>query len=424
MKKALLITSMAFLLISCGGTIALKADSASAENILSAFMNGYKVEAYGTESFIYPSPYEGMSYTSSFSGNREYGSLLREGTKVKAVRDSNGLIHYADEEGVACYDTLDAYNEIATIHEQRWATDILFADLYREPFAYVSSEDIDISTLSLDPEKASFVSATYLGHTHPVKEATFELDEYGRASSLNIVYKTKLDGLETTNDAGETVIYQIEDSFTSRISFSYEVEEFVALAPSSNSNPSLDAAFKKSHDNYTLTLYGNGLSASPKYYVTGEGIYFHPLSSVDGLADGDIYYAYDSFAEVYEPYSYSESTLAWVPGNGTLHKEDILPDFSSLSSAIYEEIGGNYVIIDEAAYSAPISLVVPYLVSGYEDGYGLGGYLSLDEAGNISSINLSFAISIYTYTLGEHFSDYGSTSLPSYLDVEEIGAAQ
>lgn len=429
MKKSILIFTSLFLLASCGGTGESASSSSgesivtgSAATILSAFMNPYHVSASGTETVTYPSPYSGMSYTASYSGNYDYGYLGSGEDKVKAIRDSSGLIHYADSDGVSIYNTLNAYNELTTITETRYAAEVLFADLYREPFSYLLLEDIDESTLALDPEKASFVASCYLGITHPVKEAHFTLDSLGRAATLEITYKTKILGLETSDaTTGETVIYELEDDFASTISFSYEVDEFTALTPSAITNEALDSAFKATNENYTFTLSSNALSASPVYYVTEDVIYFHPLSYTQGLASGDIVYKYDDLAEKYVSYSYDSSSMTWSEGE-SLAKDDILLDTSSLSSAIYEQEGSVYSMIDEATYSAPISLVAPYLSSSLSSGYGLGANISLNSDGLLSSINLSFYLSASTISVSETYSNYGSTTLPSYLDIEEIGA--
>lgn len=389
------------------------------KELISYFALPYHVEGSATQSYAYPTQYAGLDYTNSYSLYADYGYLTVDGESVQAVRDSSGLVHYAGEDGAATYDTLSSQNEVVSVEERYLGARVLYSETYREPWAYLDYDDIDASTLEVDPAKATFLIESYFGVSVGVQSCYLTLDN-GVPSGLNLTFTTRYDGLEEgDDDTGSIEILYITETFDASVSFSFSVDPIASVSPATNSNPDLQSAFENPGDNFTLHVSSNQISSTIVYYVTDSGILLHLDSSTSGLVDGDTYYAYNSTSGRYSTYTYTSSTATWSRGSNASYT-DILPDFSSVSSAIFTQESTNiYAMVSEAVSTAPLSFVVPYYSESFEEATGVSNYITLSD-GMVSQVSSSFSLSGTSVTLAESFSSRGSTSFPGYFDVNAI----
>ncbi|MFA6829492.1 MAG: hypothetical protein WCR67_02155 [Bacilli bacterium] len=99
-------------------------------------------------------------------------------------------------------------------------------------------------------------------------------------------------------------------------------------------------------DNYTIVINSRDFSSQSVIYVTEDDIYYHANGLTIGVSDGDIYFKKSGTR--FRQYDYSATLNTWVTGS-TIQLTDILPDFASVSSAIYNQIDDNsYDLISDS----------------------------------------------------------------------------
>lgn len=362
--------------------------------------------------------YSGYNSSATYSINREFQKITdADGNTVNAVRNqsSSGINVYLenDKDGGAYYQSLNASNEVVDVAYSTSGLQILFSNVFSNPFDYIYEEDIGDDG-SLSSLKATFIINTLFGYDFHVNEAMFDIDEDGFATGLNFDIEPGY-GSQLVDSQGNYVNFKL--GLSVNLSFSYLEGGCTLITPSSNSNSELRSAFDSMGDNFTLTIFSNGLTESVVYYATENGIYVHKSAGVIGYGDGDVYYAKTTSG--YRPFTYDLANYNWVRGTSIVQKTDILADMSVISDAVFEEIGdGVYSLIRDARAVAYDSYVVP----GYsfeDEGAGYYGEVRIEDGKIASTTSVSSSLT-GSVALNQIFSDYGTTALPGYVEVEDI----
>lgn len=418
------------LIVSCNSSLsntlgAKKADGASdvdGNKILYPLKNDVTIDASVVETVKFEDEkYSYLDATTTSSLNREYAILKDENQKntkgVRVLTDVGLKTFIRGENGILTYQSLDKFNKVQNVKVVTAGLDVLYSSLYDNPFDYIFATDIDASG-NLDPKKASFIINKLFDLDYSVNSASFILNSNGFATGLkfDVASARGAQIVEVGVDPGTFI-----KSLTVTMNFTYMQGGVKLVTPRNEKQEELSSALNNMGNNYTIALTSDGLAQTVVYYVTEEGIYSHLGGYTIGYVDGDTYYAKQSDGK-YKKYTYSLADYSWNPDNlnAPLSQDEILPAYNSIDTAIFEKDGDNsYSISKEAAPLASDALNVPAYSFGGTDGAGFDAHVVLDN-GNVSSVTSVSKTTSASVAVNEAFSNYGTTQLPSWIDLNQI----
>ena len=388
---------------------------------LAFFSEGYRATGEYTVTYDYPDTIAAADYSTSGSFVRDYAFILEEdGSRTNAVREftSNGaaVVHIEDEKGAAVQEKLNRNNEVVEVREQNYLADVLFSEFYKDPFDFLTPSDFTLGedgTIVLSGTKTAFLIDEFFGLSFPGEKTVFTLDGYGRPTSMTL-YAYPCEAGVVNNDGTMEII---DLSLDAKVDFDFSfpaIEHQKALA---YDNPALESAMSAVGDNYTITIVSNAALASMTLYATKEGIYLHLDNSVGYPVAGDTYYALNAAGTAYNPYEYDGSSWSRVGMN--YEKDEFLPDYASMLCEQYRQDGpSTYVLESVAAPYGASSLVPDLLVSDYADD-GLAASITLKD-GKLDTFSMSYGLDIMSIAISESWTDYGTTTLPSWFSSEDL----
>lgn len=390
--------------------------SMTPSSLLSSLRQGFSVSGTATETLNYPEGYTQYNSVTTTSFSRDYGQLADDdGVSHQAIRIYEGSqtsVYFEGDDYTAYEEVLLSDNTIGTIKYQSFGMDVLYVNEFKNPFNYVSVSDID-SEFHLDSEKASFVLSTITGIRWSVDSAQFVF-ENGALSSLDFAFAVKPMGIQDSTGAFVTIDAQMSVDF----SLSLDVPQFRHLQPSTTENPELETAIEAlSTNNYTVTFRSNGLSVDSRLYVTANDIYYQANASQVGPQNGDVlYHKNGAFYDIYNIKNGLPDTTN-VSSSFSSPLETYLGGLKTISAALFQKKSDNLYTLqnDAIVYGAPSLVPSTY---GMSEDSGIQGYISL-ENGKIADVT-SILFSGSNVTFITHFENYGSTSLPAWIDVESL----
>lgn len=384
----------------------------AAGTILSSLREGFHVEGSYRLTTSYPEGYESYDSVSTGSFAQDYGFIENsDGTQSRAARIYSGdqaQVYFEGEDRYAKYEVLSPDNTVETLDYGILGMNVIFNEAFRNPFDYVLEEDI-AADLSLDAEKASFVLSSLTGIDRAVSEASFVL-EGDEVVGIDFTLPDKQMGL-ATNDGFLTVLSAMEVE----LSLDQDVPAFAHLTPSTNDNADLATALQSFGDNYTVVFRSNGLENESALYVTSEGIYYQQNAYERGPRNGDVFYASED--GIYRTYQVENGSLVRGGISATSPVSQYLNGLFSISPALFVDKGEEtYSMIEEAtAYGAGSLLPAAYDTG---DGNGLFASIQLRDQRIKSVTSLISSASLVTFVMD--FSDYGTTTLPAFVDIENL----
>lgn len=418
-SKLLLLSCLALLTPSITTEISEEPNIKKAQDnladVLVSMDDGYSILATVSETITYPSELGVPAVTTTSQFKRDYGYIDSGSERKAAVRDYSGddsVIYFEGEEGLLSQEILMPDNTVDVISLDSLGMPVLFSDIYRNPFDYIDEDDID-STLALNPTKASFLLETYLGIDRAVSEATLILQD-NKLSSIDLVLPRKQMGIEINNE-----ILNFYSEMEVTIDFSYDFESLTHLSPIATSDPDLEAAFNNMGASYTVILSSQSDTTSHAYYVYGDYIYYQDTYGTVGPSDEDDIYVYNN--GIYYCYTYSNGQLVQAATPITDQNPlNAISNLTSISPNIYEKVSSNTYAMLELATSYGATYLVPTIYNEYiTEGSGLASYITLED-GHIETIATIIASGGSPLTIKADFIDYGTTSIPSWVNVDRI----
>ncbi len=374
------------------------------------------IEGTYTETRTYPAGMEALNTTTTTPFIRDYGHIEEEdGTLRKATRVYNGhvsQIYFQAEDGGAMYEVLRADNTVGTAHYQDMGLDALYADHFRNPFDYLVESDIH-NDLSLEHDKATFILQALTGQERAVKSAKI-ITQGKTITGLDFELFPKVMGVPDTTGQFQNItsVASVE------IVISSNVTPFDHLKPSTNSNPAISTALSTlgSPDaNYTVTLSSNGLATESAIYVTPEGIYHKANAATKGATNGDRLYVGDGI--ITTMYTYQNGRFINEGIRNTTPVEEYLGTLLSISPALFEKDSETiYTLIDEAKAFGGAAIAPSTYGMGTDT--GVGGYFEIEDGKLLSAVGMVQSTSVVTFK--DVFSDYGTTKLPAWVDLNAL----
>ena len=418
-KLFLLLPALLLALPGCAGAstseLLKKANGASAtgltpSQILSLMKDGYGVQGNYTETLIYPEGYEFLDTSYSASFRRDYGHIVEEGKSVPAVREYIGSrteVYFRGENNGAYQEVLLPDNTVGTVAYGSLGMDILYADVFRNPFNYIEASDIG-EDLSLDSQKASFLLETWAGIDRHVLSASFVLDG-DEIIGMTFQIADKQMGIAT--DSGFANIVSTMDVV---VEIDRNIPEFDHLSPSTRENADLKTALEGFGSNFTASFSSNGLEKESRLFVTEDAVYFQADSRSKGPKNDDRLY-HTGAGGIYTVYRMENGLPVQEGINRVSPVDQYLNGLFTISPALFEEDReGLYLLIDEAtAYGA--SAMIPSTF-GMGSGNGVSGYVTLSDGKVQEAVGVIAGANNVTFR--DSFSDYGTTSLPAWIDLD------
>jgi len=422
MKKALklcLISLSLLSLASCSDRSSstsyaiTKKDEYSTEdiyNLLERTQKGYHVEGKVEQKTTFPDAYSSYNTKSSESISRDYG-YLKDGITPSVNVYSNDVktTYYKGEDGklTAQYYTYD--NKVDEKQVLSGSLTYYFDKVYKDPFKYLSYKDFS-SKLELPAKKGNLILEQYFDIDVEVSSISFSVND-DSSISANFDVEDKTCGYIVSSEGG-VVEYTISTEVELTFSFDENIS-FDTIEPSTNSNENLKHGLSNLKDNYTLLLSSPNASTTVGYYLTSEGVLEVANANQSSISVGDIFYKKNGNS--YTKFTYNPGTVVdWEQGNN-VSLDEILPDYTKVSDAIFEQLSSNSYILLE-----PAKTYVPYYLTPADyqlnENAGISGTISLDSSNNISQISLKLSYSGSTVTYNENFANLGSTTFPSYFD--------
>ncbi len=375
-------------------------------NIIQKLLECVNIKISGNEYVSYPDKYSYLNSTTPININRDYKTIIEpNGNKTPAVRDNNNFITYfRGENGQAISEVLTSDNQVVSKNYQYYGLDILYSDLFANPFEFIDTIDIG-EDYSLTNSKASFIIEQFTGLNYAVKDAKFVVDS-DLAKSLLI----------NTHDRQESIVTQngfinVNYSLDIKIDFDYTIGNIEHLTPRKEADNVLKEAFNN-NQNYTMTFESDSLTSDYIIYVTEEATLIHKGINDIGLNDGDEYYQKAS-ENSYIKYSYSSSTNKFSIKNMNVTKEEFLPNLSSVSPNILLKSSENIYLFDKQAATYGLEkMILPMF--NVNSGSGNQGTLIIKD-GHFSSLTAKFG-DYNSLLITQNYSNYGTTSLPDWFD--------
>lgn len=391
---------------SCGN------EKPTIDKLLDQLLDNVNVKVLGSEKIRYDEDYKYLDETTIISLDRDYSKIKEEGKKdVPAVRqDLYGIstVFVKNEDGGTGIEVLNSDNTVSVKEYRINHNKVLYNEYFGNPFEYISESDID-EEYNLSTLKANLIIETYTGYTVSVKSAKL-LVEDNKVTGLDLEIHDRIDGIESTDGYVHSTI-----SYDFDITFSYDVAPITHLAPRTGADESITSALTNK-SNYTMTFTSDASTQQSTVYVTEEAIYIHHSINKIGAVDGDIYYK-KTDANTYEKFVYKASSGKFNLEELNVEISAILPDYSKINPNIaVKQSTNNYYIDNCAAINTLDDLILPYY--DMTDGFGAFGFITTKD-GNLSTINATFGD--YTrFTITQSYGNYGTTTMPSWLDTSII----
>lgn len=382
-------------------------------NIVNTILNGVNVKIAGHETIIYPDQYSFLSTTNTIDIDRDYKLIKEENnTFTPAIRentDYNFTTYLRGEDGQAIREVLTADNKVTTTNLKINNQDVLFKEKFANPFDYIDEEDIG-DDYSLDITKATILVENYTGYKYGVKSAKFVVEE-NVATSLDIEFFDRIDGLEV--DDG---FLSINNSLELDIKFSYSLSDINHLSVRPEADETLKNAFNNNNNNYTMTFSSDASTTNTIVYITSNAVFIHEGIDVIGASDNDVYYK-KTGDNKYDKYVYKASKGKFTLSDFDVNENTFLPNLVTLSpNILVKESNDIYKFDNVSAMFGLEKMILPkYPI---ETGLGVKGSLIL-ENGNFSILQATFN-ELSPFTITQNYYNHGSTTMPSWLDVESI----
>lgn len=372
--------------------------------------------------------------------DKETGEWIDESIRTSS---SPKELYFKDEDdGTVYIEKNTVYN---TIDKQTLAnydedlgvyTPIIFDHEFKNPFDYISYRDVavkeDGKTLTLLREKADFLAECYgIAGLNFIKDNSITLNEEGQIESI-------------TFDIPDLV----ETSFTRKNTFTvtYQRSEdikFQHIEPFTNQNPELQKALDvldgKTNFTYTKQYVGeddyveNNLVA----FFTKEEVFFHQhydesdTAPYTGADDYDYKVLLNEDYVTYTCYEYTNHSSGWYWDLSMLSANApyILDSFAEIGPSFMDIDASIFKKIDEKTYEVETALLpsigkyFDYGMVGCQslvlDGYTSHFIITLDDLGNIETIDTGYAYSLEKSRIIYSISDIGTTTIPDWsLTVE------
>lgn len=394
------------------------------EMIISALRDLVTVDATATTVTTYDDP--NCSYLDSTVTNnirRDYGYIVEEdGSHTPAVRFIDGAsstTYYQGDDGYAYYDTLTADNEVVTNVVNSMGLPVTYDSdfTFINPWNFISADDI-ADDLSLDVHKASFLLQAYFGLERGIVSAKLVLNDDGLVDSIELSIADLFIGYP--NSVGE--IGTATASTTATIHYTYGETDLRHLTPSTASNPELDTAIANLGNNYTMTLTSSMLASPCTFYVTEDYVFIHNVGNQLSIGNQDMVLEYDADNDYYFMYEYNLTSQSWGRPQivTSSNFKRLLPSIFSegISTSLFNEVSdGVYALADDAAGLGATALMMP-VIQGL-DGTGLAGYVKVEDE-HITSLSATFSYYTSNITFVTSITDYGTTEIPSYVDLSAL----
>lgn len=386
--------------------------SVDINQVISSLLNNVNVKVTGLEKNIYPEGYELYNTVNKISVDRDYAKIVEEdGSVTPAVRDNldpSYRTYLKAKDGGTIYEMLEPNNTVKEYEYRINYNKVLFNEKFGNPFEYLDFSDISIDG-DVNLVKTNFIVELLTGLPVSPKSAKMTF-EGNKAKSMKIETYPRYDMIETS---GAPIM--IESTYDLDIQFSYDVNEISHLQPGSNADEHITSALSNK-SNYTLTFKTDLFLAGTTVYVTEDAIYIQNDNKSVGPTDGDTYFK--KVGNSYESYVYKSSVGKFNIDELSVDVKYILPDLTTINpNIVTHESGSVYLIDRNAALNSLDNFVIPSYVIG--DGYGINGTIILDENDNIAQFRGSF-MPESQFNIIQNYYNYGTTSMPSWLDVANI----
>lgn len=408
MKKSniILVFPLLWTMTSCGGTIDER------NNIINALLKGFHVEITGSEQVIFPEEHSIYNKTNIININRDYNDIVeKDGSITPAIRDNVGTsstTYFKGENGEATFELLSPKNEVLVEPLKYSNSSVLFNKYFVNPFVYIDIEDIS-EDYHLNPIKASLVVEKLTGYACAVESAKFTVDNHV-ANGLSLEFIDRIDGFQSLDG-----LLSVTNHYEMDIKFSYGVNEVTHLLPRPKADDSLKQAFEEK-ENYTLTFESDSSTQTAIAYVTKDAVYLHQSISTESMINGDMFYKKTS-SGTYDLYTYNESSNKFSFKSFDIKKDSFLPNNSSISPDILLKQSENIYSLDSvAAHYSLERFILPHFK--VPTGLGIKGTLKLKD-GNISTLHAQFD-KTYPFSITQNYFNYGTTAMPSWLDLSLI----
>ena len=192
------------------------------------------------------------------------------------------------------------------------------------------------------------------------------------------------------------------------------IPEFDHLSPSTRENADLKTALEGFGSNFTASFSSNGLEKESRLFVTEDAVYFQADSRSKGPKNDDRLYRTGA-GGIYTVYRMENGLPVQEGINRVSPVDQYLNGLFTISPALFEEDReGLYLLIDEAtAYGA--SAMIPSTF-GMGSGNGVSGYVTLSDGKVQEAVGVIAGANNVTFR--DSFSDYGTTSLPAWIDLD------
>ncbi len=393
-------------------------DSIDKDAIIDNMRGNLTVTAEITETITYDDEdYDYLNSTSTSSIYRDYGYIVEDdGSLTEAVRYiEDGITYFKGDDNCAYYEILKADNTVTTTEVTSSGMSVAYEKNYRNPWKYIDTDDID-DDLYLDTAKASLILECYFGVSRGIVSAKLNVNSDNQVTSIDYSVADIPSGYTDSDDETAIVLSQM----TASVTYTYGDTDLRHLTPSTNANTELVEAVANLGSNYTIAMTSSSLSSGAVAYVTEDYIYLHLDSNQKTAVTGD-YLLRNATTNYYQLYYYSGSSWA---SQGYISKSSApsiyLPGLflDTLSTALFEETStGVYALLPDAVSLGATELVMP-LISGFDD-LGVAGYVKVED-GYVTALGASFDYYSYVLTFTTSISDYGTTTLPGYINTSKL----
>jgi hypothetical protein len=384
-----------------------------ANEIISHLLDNVNVKVSGYEIATFEEPYSFLNYSTKIDVNRDYSKIYEEdGTVTPAIRDNSNYAfstYLKAKDGGTYFEILNADNTVEKVEYKINYNKVLFNEYFANPFEYIDVDDFDLDG-NLDLVKANLIVELLTGIPTSPKTAKFTFED-NYATSLDITFNPRLDIIESST----SVIFG-EVNYDLNIDFSYNVAPLRHLTPRSNADEHITNALQNK-TNYTMTFETDLINSVATLYVTENAIYYQNAINQIGPVDGDVYYKKVG-NDTYESYVYKASVGKFNIDELSVKTHQILPDLTKINpNVVLHDNGKNYLIDEVTALNTLDDFIIPTYIVG--DGYGIKGTIKLDENDNLAQYKGRFHPSS-PFNITQTYFNYGSTSIPSWLDVDNI----
>ena len=408
MKKILLILPLTISpLFACSNSGASFQDKT---NLINKLLGHVNVDAKLEQVYDFGGPYSYLNFSNKQEINRDYGFIKTDNKTVPAIRENttfSSITYYEGINGEAAYQVLNNKNEVITKSQYLNSMIVTYSDLYSNPFDFL--DDIH-NDFSLKSYKANMILQTIFGGVFNCESAKFVMKD-GNAVAIDFVVRdyqfSYALGLELT----------LTTKIKTNISFKlkYDTPELTLVSPKTNDDQIIKNALESVSDNYTISLTSPNLGESCEVFVTEDAIYYHKDIWSVGMNNGDILYKKNGAN--FDKYIYRYSSNRFIKQQTNIRLSKILPSFNEISYKLFDKQSDNIYYLDSTASNLNAELLILNDYN-YYPGEGISATVEIKD-GVIKHISTIFGNS-QRYIVDETISNYGTTTLPSWLDYENI----